>query len=152
MGTAMENTILDFKTKPVLFICSSKNAIGSLVESSKSFSKGGNLVLLFDYTERSASRALPAFVNASIRFAEGAGRSGSMQVEMLMMLCGTMNIGKALKECGAKSNGRFAVFATGAKLFAQFCRANGISKTKRLGLALNPEEAGKVAITELLND
>ena len=151
-GTGMKNTILDFKKKPALFVCSSKNTITSLVESSKSFSKSGNLVLLFDYNERAASRALPAFVNASIRFADGVARSGSMQVEMLLMLCGTMNIGKALRECGAKSSERFAVFASDAKLFAKFRAANGISKTKRLGLTLNPKEAGNVAITELLND
>lgn len=148
----MPKQILEFKGKPALCVCSSKAKLERLVAGSKSLSKGRNVVLLFDYSERAASRALPAFVNASIRFNEGAARSGSMQVEMLLLLCGTMNIGKALRECGAKSNGRFAVFASDKKLLARFCRENKVSKLRSSELGLDPKTAGNVAITELLND
>jgi len=142
----------EFKTRPVIYLCSCKKEIEQMVKSSKSISKGKGVVLLFDYSKRLAARALPAYVNAAIRFAEGAARSGSMQTEMLLMMCGTMNISKALRECGAKDKGKFLVFASSKALFSRFARANGITGAKQQRLALDPKISGNVAITELLND
>lgn len=149
---ALQREIPEFKTKPVLYACSSRSEIEPMVESSKKMSKKGSVVLLFDCSDRAIARALPAYVNAAIRFSEGSARSKSMQTEMLLMICGTMNIGKALRECGAKDNERFLVFASSKGIFARFAKANDIKIAKSLKLVLDSEVSGNVAITELLDD
>ena len=145
----LQREVVEFKVKPVLYLCSSKKKIATLVEASKRLSKGASAVLLLDNSERTAARALPAYANAAIRFSEGIARSNSMQTEMLLLICGTMNIGKALRECGAKANGKFLVFASSKKLFEKFSKANGISGEKSIALKMDPKIAGDVAITEL---
>ncbi len=149
---ASKSPIVEFKGKPALYICSSETGLSALIENSKKISKGADLLLLFDYSERAMARALPAYVNATIRFSDGSARSKSMQVEMLMLVCGTMNIGKALRDCGAKDNDKFLVFASSEGLFSKFAKANGIKRIRGVTLRLDPEITGNVAITELLND
>ncbi|MDE1874215.1 MAG: hypothetical protein KGI04_03805 [Candidatus Micrarchaeota archaeon] len=141
-----------FKSRPVLHVCSSKRSINELVESSKRLVRGGDVLLLFRYDERLVRRVLPAYVNAALRFGEGSSRSNSMQVEMLLFLCGTMNIGKALRECGAADSKRFCVFSSSAALFSRFSKANGIVSTRRIPVSLDPKVSGNVAISELLSD
>ena len=149
---ASRSPVVEFKSAPVLYLCSSKSEIAKMVEEAKRTSKGENLVLLLNHSERAVARVLPAFINAAIRFNDGSARSDSMQIEMLMLVCGTMNIGKALRDCGAKDKGRFLVFASSRKLFDRFARTIGIGKAKSIGLKLDKKTAGSVAITELLND
>lgn len=148
----MKNKILGFKGKPVLCVCSSTNEIEHLVEASKHASRGSGFVLLLDYSEQAVSRVLPAYVNAAIRFNEGIARADSMQLEMLLLVCGTMNIGKALKVCGAKKKDEFLVFATKNGLFERFAKANGIRKIRNVELKLDYKITGNVSITELLNN
>jgi hypothetical protein len=150
-ATTLESKLLEFKTRPVMYLCSSEKEVGSLVEKSKEASSASGFLLLVDESERSTARALPAYVSASIRFREGIARSKSMQMEMLMLLCGTMNIGKALRECGAKRKERFMLFATNGRLFRRFAKANGIREIKKVDLRIETRVAGEVAITELLN-
>ena len=148
----MNAKILEFKGKPVLYTCSSAAEIGPLVEASKKVSKGPDFVLLLDNSGRAVSRVLPAYVNAAIRFNEGIARASTMQLEMLLLVCGTMNIGKALKECGAKNKGSFLVFATKNALLERFVKGNKVKIVKKIPFKLDPKTAGNVAITELLNE
>ncbi|MDE1855134.1 MAG: hypothetical protein KGH57_02320 [Candidatus Micrarchaeota archaeon] len=147
----MQREIVEFKVKPVLYLCSSKKEIAALVEASKRISKGSSIVLLLDNSERAAARVLPAYANAAIRLSEGIARSNSMQTEMLLLTCGTMNIGKALRECGAKRSSGFFVFASSQKLFEKFSKANKIADAKGVDLKMDLKIAGDVTLTELSN-
>ena len=148
----MTEKILEFRNKPVMCLCSSEKGIEPLVEASKRASSNTNLVLLLDYSERTISRALPAFINASIRFSEKIARSNSMQVEMLLLVSGTMNISKALRECGAKDPKKFLLFATNKSLLSKFIKTNKIKVTNQVELKLDQKISGKVAITGLMNE
>ena len=144
--------IVEFKSMPVVCLCSSRAGVQELVDESKRLSKGTDVVLVLGYSDRAVSRILPAYVNATIRTREGTARSRSMQVEMLMLVCGTMNIGKALKSSGAKDSRKFLAFASSAALFSRFAKRCAISRIRSIRPGLVSEEAGDVAITELLND
>ena len=148
----MEQKVLKFSSKPVLCVCSSNRSIDELVASSKRMSRDQDFVLLLDYNESAVARALPAFVNARIRLHEKMARSGSAQMEMLLLVCGTMNIGKALKQCGAKNPRRFLLFSTRRELFDRFVKSNGIKAAKKISMRLDPEAAASVTMTELTSE
>ncbi len=109
-------------------------------------------MLLLDYDACLAKRMLPAFMNARIRVADGIARSRSAQMEMLLLVCGTMNIGKALRERGVKDARKFLVFSTGGAAFRRFASGNGIEVIRKIRLELDEDAAGDVALTELSGD
>lgn len=148
----MEQKILEIKTKPVLCVCRSSVAVSALVESSKKLSDANDFLLLLDYSDRIIERALPAFINSRIRAEEKTTRSKTAQMEMLLLICGTMQIGKALRECGIRDNEKFLLFATKDGLLKRFAKANGIQIIKKIKPKLNSRVAGNVAMTELLNE
>ncbi len=147
--TVSDGTPLEFRLKPVLYSCSNAKGIEQLVKSSKAISRDKDFVLLFDHKEEVAPRVLPALVNAMIRMKDGTMRAREVQIEMLLLLCGTMNVGKALKEMGAKTSKRFFVFATSMAIFTRFSKANQIRNAERVPLKFDVSAAGDVAITEL---
>ncbi len=106
-------------------------------------------MLLLDYDPSLAKRILPAFINARLRTADGISRSRSAQMEMLLLVSGTMNIAKALEEHGAKDPERFLAFATGAAVLRKFASGNGVWIIRRIRLTLDEDAAGDVALTEL---
>lgn len=126
--------------------------IGKLVEDSKKASSSSDTILLTDYGKTTIARMLPAYINATLRFADGCARSRSMQAEMLLLISGTMNIGKALQKCGAKSNAKFLVFSSSRKAFVKFSRSSRITKQETVPLSLDVRTSGSVAMAELLND
>ncbi len=148
----LKSQILEFRNKPILYVCSSAKEIEELVEASKKASNNSRFILLLDYSERVIERILPAFVNASIRIKEGIARSKSAQLETLLLACGTMNIGKALKDCGAKKKDRFMLFSTTPPLIKKFVKTHAIQKIMEIKLQMEAKEAGKVAIAELMDD
>ncbi len=143
---------MEFKEMPVLCACKGGGDIKALVESSKKASQGEGLVLLLDRSEKLVPRILPAFVNSRIRLKDGIARSKSMRIEMLLLVCGSMKIDKALKNCGAKSSESFLLFATGEKSLSVFVKKNGIRVTERIEMKLDPKIAGNVAMTELFSE
>ena len=143
---------LEFKSKPVLRVCSSGRSIQELVEISKGAPRGSEFILLLDYNKKLIQRILPAFVNASIRMNDGIARSKSKQIEMLLLVCGSMKIEKALKECGARDARKFILFATNERLASSFAKLSGSKTVEKLHPLLNPEVAGSVAMTELLSE
>jgi hypothetical protein len=147
-GGKMEG-VLEFEGRPVLCACRSSKDITALVGGSKSVSRGGKFVLLLENDASLPARVLPAFINARIRVADGISRSRSEQMEMLLLVSGTMNIGKALREHGAKDPEDFLLFATGAAVLKKFTSANGVEVVRRLGLSLDEDASGDVALTEL---
>ena len=139
---------LEFGERPVLCLCRSWSRLESLVKGSKSISKGREFVLLMDYGPSLVKRMLPAFINARLRMSDGIARSRSAQMEMLLLACGTMNIGKALKEHGAKDQERFLVFATSGGALRKFVSNNKVEILRKIQLTLDEDVAGDVALTE----
>ncbi len=152
VGAALESKNLEFKEMPLMFVCSSKTDTNRLIESSKSSSRGRDFLLPLDYSERAIERALPAYISALIKRNEGMARANSPRMEMLLFVCGTMNIGNALKACGIRNPSKFLLFATKSKLAERFFKANGIAKPRKVELELDPRVSCKVAITELLSE
>jgi Kinase binding protein CGI-121 len=141
--------VIEFDERPVLCVCGSSKGVRSLVESSKGVSGKGGFVLLADYDLALVKRMLPAFMNARLRMADGISRSKSAHMEMLLLLSGTMNIGKALSEHGVKDRKKFLVFATGGAVLRKFVLDNKVRVIRRIALKLDEDVAGDVALTEL---
>ena len=150
-GERMEE-VLEFREMPVLRICRSGKDLKGLIDSSRKFSKGRDFVLLLNYDTSLVRRMLPAFINARLRTADGILRSRSAQMEMLLLAAGTMNIGKALKEHGAKDAGRFMAFATSGAAFRRFASENKIGVIRKIALKLDVDVAGDVALAEIVAD
>ncbi len=145
----MRKDAIVFAGRPVAALCSSRLDIEKLVEISKKLSTHGDVVLLLAPKQGMERRLLPAFANATVRAKERMSRSRSLQMEMLLFACGSMNIGAALESCGAKNRNDFIVFASNRKLFAAFSKETGLGVMKRIKLKLDFREAGDVATTEL---
>ena len=140
--------VLEFNDKPVLFECSSGASLEELLKSAKQISSESNFILLLDNDEKIIGRLLPAFVNARIRVKDRIARSKSVRMETLLFAAGTMNIGKALREVGAKNVKDFLLFATDKKLLKAFVK--GETKVVReIRLDFDRKAAGDVALTEL---
>jgi hypothetical protein len=144
--------LVEFKGMPLLCVCASASGMKELVKASKNASRGSKFVLLLDYDTKLIPRILPAFVNARIRMDDGIARSKSLQMEMLLLICGSMKIDKALKACGAKDAQKFLLFATDEASISEFARKSGAKVTERLKMQLDPRTAGRVAMTELLSE
>lgn len=145
-------SVIEFKKMPFLCICSSAGDIKAAIEVSKKVSRGGKFVLLLNYDKVLIPRILPAFVNAEIRTKDGIARSKSVQIEMLLLICGSMKIDKALKTCGAKDAKKFLVFATDEGSLSDFAKMSGTKVTERLKMQLDPGTAGRVSMTDLLSE
>lgn len=141
--------VIEFDERPVLCVCGSSRDVKSLVESSKCVSGKREFVLLVDYSTSMAKRMLPAFINARLRMADGIARSRSAQMEMLLLVSGTMNIGKALSEHGVKDRKKFLAFATSGAILRKFVSENKVQVIGRIALKLDEDIAGDVALTEL---
>jgi hypothetical protein len=142
-------SVTEFDERPLLCVCRSPKDVKSLVESSNGVSGKGEFVLLADYDPSLVKRMLPAFINASLRMADGIARARSAQMEMLLLVSGTMNIGKALSERGVKDQKKFLVFATGSAVFRKFVLENEVRVIRRIALRLDDDVASDVALTEL---
>lgn len=142
----------EFAGKPVMYVCSSGKQMEELIGKSKELSGEEDFILLLDYNSTDAARVLPAYVNALIRQKDGIARSRSTWMEMLLLVAGTMNIGKAIKEHGAKNPERFLAFATSEGLIRRFAAKNGVRLSKKISLAIDENVSGGVALTEVEND
>jgi tRNA threonylcarbamoyladenosine modification (KEOPS) complex Cgi121 subunit len=151
-GLWMMYNALEFGLKPVLSVCGSSKGMNELIEDSKKASQGGEFVLLLDNKEKLVKRILPAFMNAAIRIGDRIARSDTIQMEMLLLLCGTMKIDKAIKNCGAKDSNNFLLFSTNNSLLSKFAKKNRIRILRKIDLELDAKTAGEVAMTELLGE
>ncbi|MGA3020916.1 MAG: hypothetical protein ABSD68_03135 [Candidatus Micrarchaeales archaeon] len=148
----MEYSISEFESKPVLCVCSSAKGMNELIEDSRKASRGKEFVLLLENKEKVVKRVLPAFMNAAIRIKDGIARSNTTQMEMLLLLCGTMKIDKAIRNCGANDSGNFLLFSTKSSLLNRFAKKNRIKIIRKIDLELDAKTAGEVAMTELLGE
>ena len=138
--------IIGINGRPVAYLCASKLELNELVDGSRHYSKGESFVLLLDDSPQLAERILPAYINAYIRYNEGGARAASLQMEMLLFVSETMNIGKAIRECGAKNKSRFIVVANNGANFVKFSKDCKVKKLKEYALRLNPDIAPAVSL------
>jgi len=148
----MNYSALEFKLEPILCVCGSDKEMKELIEDSKKASQGKEFVLLLDNKEKLVKRVLPAFMNAAIRVEDRIARSDTIQIEMLLLLCGTMKIDKAIKNCGANNSENFLLFSTNSSLLNRFAKKNGIRIARKIDLELDAKTAEEVAMTELLEE
>ncbi len=142
---------MEFTGKPVLCACRSDKGMEELLGKSRAASSEKQFLLLLDYDGTPKDRVLPAYMNALVRQKDRISRSRSVRMEMLLLVSGTMNIGRAIRERGAKDPKKFLAFATSEALLRRFAEKNGIEMGKRIRLTLDESAAGSVALTEIEN-
>ncbi|MDE1860895.1 MAG: hypothetical protein KGH72_04240 [Candidatus Micrarchaeota archaeon] len=136
----------------VAALCSSEGGLETMIEKSKRCSQGKSFVLLADYNEKLVRRLAPAYLNALLRHDDSSMRSSSIQIEMLLLLAGTMKINDAIRIAGAKKAERFIAFATDRGILSKFLKMTRSKIKKPLPLELYPDEAEEVAMSEILSE
>ncbi|MGI0141866.1 MAG: hypothetical protein ACREBF_04440 [Candidatus Micrarchaeales archaeon] len=138
------------KSKPRCYVCSSGLKVEELIGVANRLSKKDKFVQLFDYDQKTIGRLLPAYMNALIREKEKQMRSNSVSKEMLALVAGKMNISKAIEKCGIKGGKKFLLFISDENLLKKSKKELRISKMNSITLKFEYSEAGKVAITPLI--
>ena len=135
---------------PVCFTGSSEMGIGELIKYAAELSGGAEFVQLFDARKEIYPRLLPAYIGAQIRYREGILRSGGIEKEMLMLVCGKMNVSNAIRECGIADPSGFICLASGKRVAKSFILKAGIKKPRFVRLVSDMDAAQRVAITPIL--
>lgn len=142
----MEMTDKHFNfARPAAAVCYSKVGLEDMLKAAKLLCKREDFVQLFDYSSKIVPRLMPAYINAVLRYREGSAISSSIGIEMLLLLCGSTDIRKAIKECGAKEGKNFIVFASTSALLGRFTKASGMKVIRSVKLDIDFEEASAVA-------
>lgn len=135
-----------FSAGLVAFLAESGSPAELIVERARRLSNGTDFVLVLRPEEGIEDRFIPAYISAMIRSKDGIARSRSIALEVMMLMAGTMNIGKAVERCAPKGN-VFAVFASGKELSDRIVSEFGMKITKRYRLRLDHRASGRVALT-----
>ena len=142
---------IEISGKPIAYLCSSQAKLEAMLDDSRKNSKKGTFLLLAEPKSNLQERIIPAYINSAIREQEKCMRANNIQMEMLLFLSGTMNIGKAIRDSGAKSSSKFVLISNKETLISSFCKKFGIKKLQKYVLTLDYDVSGKVALTELEN-
>jgi hypothetical protein len=122
--------------EPVAYLCPTRRGIEGLLDKARSASKGERFVLLLRGDRELQNRILPAFLNSYVRYREGSMKSATLQIELMLFIAGTLNIGRAISECGARDGVKLLVVASDDKALERFLKGSGIRDAKRLGLKM----------------
>ncbi len=131
------------------FRCSSGSDIAGIVDAARRMSKGGDFVIAIRDIGGTAQRFVPAYVNALIRKDENSMHSASLSLEIMMLIAGTMNIGKAIGALGANDSKEFIIFSNKRQLVMDIASKCGISLAKEISLVLDVGACSGVALTAL---
>ncbi len=121
---------------PVVALCSPAWGIEVLLDRARAVSKGDKFVLLLRSGDGIEGRILPAYLNAYVRYREGNMRSDSLPIELMLFIAGTLNIGKAIREYGAKEGSGLLVIASDEALLGKFIMGNGLKEKERPALSI----------------
>ena len=135
--------------RPAAFLVSSASGLDTLLAESKRLSSRKRFILLLRDDARLTVRLLPALLDAGMRSAENCMKSGSMQMEILLMLSGTTNIGKAIRDNGAIGSTRFMVFASDSRTVAEFLRRTASRIEMRHHLSFDTKAAAELAAASI---
>lgn len=139
--------IIGIKGRPVAYLCSSGLELNALIDGSRRFSKGDAFVLLIDGRPELMRRVLAGYVNSYIRYRERTTRAESLQMELLLFIAGTMNIGRAIRECGAKGSRRFVAVANDSANFTRFAKSCNVKRLRECKLSLDTGIAPQVSVS-----
>jgi len=134
-----------FNRNLVAVLARSRLAPDAVIEAARRLSKGDDFVLILKPAEGIEGRLLPAYINAMIRKAGSTMRSGSLSLEMILFISGTMNIGNAIERSGA-SGDEFVVFCSGKPLCDRIVSKFGLEIVKRYDLRLDLSRSGEIAL------
>lgn len=137
---------------PEAYLCSSRLGVGELLAKKASFRPKAGFLQLFDYTDEIASKILPAYLNAVVREQDGLMRSNEVGNEMLCLISGEMNVGKAIRKSGIRDNSSFIVFASDKSVAKKIKALFELDKMKRIDLKMDANSASEVAAAPLLED
>jgi hypothetical protein len=139
--------------KPVAYLCSSsfsKDHLLGCAEKVKEHEEHG-FVQLFRNKKGIEERLLPAYFNALIRQKDSSMRSGSIAIETLLFVSGSMNIAKAISDFGINDANEFILFATSKKVADSFIKCSKCKIVKELKLSLANKQGPRIAVSELLS-
>jgi len=139
--------------KPVAYLCSSSFSKDHLLGCAQKVKEHEEheFVQLFRNKKGVAERLLPAYFNALIRQRDSSMRSGSIAVETLLFVSGSMNIAKAISEFGINDANEFVLFATSKKVADSFIKCSKCKVIKELKLSLANKQSPRIAVSELLS-
>lgn len=138
------------KLAPVAFLCSSGEPVEKLVSLSKSLSSKSDFILITGDTPGIRKGLAAAYINSVLRHNDSSMRASSIQLEMMLLLAGTMRISEAISSVGAKYRGRLLVFATKRGLFERFSRQARLKVKRGVPVRIDRGSAGETAMAELL--
>jgi len=139
--------------KPVAYLCSSSFSKDHLLGCAEKVKKHEEheFVQLFRNKKGIAERLLPAYFNALIRQRDSSMRSGSIAIETLLFVSGSMNIARAISEFGINNASEFVLFATSKKVADSFIKCSKCKIIKELKLSLANEQSPRIAVSDLLS-
>lgn len=144
---------MDFdKLSPVCYQCSSSLKMEDLIKKKAEFSIGTEFVQMFENNSQIKDKLLAAYVNALIRNEEESMRSNELSNEMLALVSGEMNVGKAIKKAGAKHPNDFLLFLTDKKFATKAKTSLKLAKMEPVKMELDTTLSSQVAAAPLLED
>ena len=140
-----------FSNELCAVLTSSSSDMESMLKESRKLSKGSDFVLMLRPSKKIEHKLVPAYIAAMIRHSEGTMHANSIDLEILLFVSGTMNIGNAIEDAGTNGN-EFVVFSSSKKLLEGMVSMFGLKKLKEYPLRVDPKTSGSVAITAIKDD
>lgn len=137
---------------PEAYLCSSRLSVAQILEKKVAFRPKSGFLQLFDNSEEIVAKIPPAYLNAIVRQEDGLMKSNEIGNEMLCLVSGEMNVGKAIKESGIKENSGFIVFASDKSVAKNLKELFELKQMKKIVLKLDLNFASEVAAAPLLED
>ncbi|MDE1845972.1 MAG: hypothetical protein KGH53_01680 [Candidatus Micrarchaeota archaeon] len=134
---------------PVAYLCSSSLSVAELLGKKVEFKPKSGFLQLFDHGPEILARILPAYFNALLRQEDGLMKSNEVGNEMLCLVSGEMNVGKAIGKSGIKSAEKFILFVSEEKIAKDARLKLMIDKMERISLKMDLGESGDVSITPI---
>ncbi len=128
----------------------SRHGNAKLIEQAKRMSVGSEFVVALEPIKGIENRLLPAYLGAAIRQSEGGMHSGSLSMEIILFVAGTMNIGKAVEIAVARGD-EFVLFASRTRYLNYLESRFNLVAMKKYDLGIS-EASGQVAITAIRDD
>ncbi len=129
----------------VAFRSSAEQPIERLIEASKGIPDSNATIILLDYSKKIVGRIGPSILSALLRMEEGAMRSNSFSVEVLLFVAGTMQISKAMERAGAKGGKDFIIIGNSREAVENFAKLNRVKLLKEIEIRFDTETAAEVA-------
>ncbi|MHB1830675.1 MAG: hypothetical protein ACYCO0_04760 [Candidatus Micrarchaeaceae archaeon] len=144
-------TIPKFNPDPVAVLARKDSGPEEVIAKARDLSKGKEFALILNPSSGIEDRLLPSYINAEIRRGDNNMRSGSLALEIMLFVSGTMNIGNAIERSSARGN-EFIIFSSSPKLLDSLVSKFRLKVVKRYELKLYPEKSSRIAIIPIKDD